>query len=188
VAPRAHRSLTHSLTHTPKFSCLRRLILPAADCSYGNDTNDDKEEMPQLTPISHLRALEAYPDGIKECVRRWTKGNRSRTVSLIVSLCRDEQIVEEVATKLVEGLITPCRRPRSNKRRKVDAFVNDFSDFSENFTTSPDRPPPYVFPRKETQASYWANDSCTSPYCGTPQSNHYKMPADAYHAVLKLLA
>ena len=135
--------------------------------------------MPQLTPISHLRALEAYPDGIKECVRRWTKGNRSRTVSLIVSLCRDEQIVEEVATKLVEGLITHCRCPPSKKRRKVEGF----SDFSENFTTSPDRPPPYVFPRThETQASYWAKDRCTK------QSYHYKMPADAYTACLKLLA
>ena len=180
VALRAHRALTHSLTHTPKFACLRRLILPAAD-AHANDTNDDEEEMPQLTPISHLRALEAYPDGIKECVRRWTKGNRSRTVSLIISLCVEEQIVEEVATKLVEGLITPspCRRPRSKKRRKVEGF----SDFSENFTTSPDRPPPYVFPRThETQASYWAKDSCTK------QSYHYKMPADAYHAVIKLLA
>ena len=180
LSPPSHPS------HIPNFFCLRRLILPAAD-AYANDTNDDEEEMPQLTPISHLRALEAYPDGIKECVRRWTKGNRSRTVSLIVSLCRDEQIVEEVATKLVEGLITPCRRPPSKKRRKVEGF----SDFSENFTTSPDCPPPYeiVFPRThETQASYWANDSCTRPYCGTPQSNHYKMPADAYHAVLKLLA
>ena len=145
--------------------------------------------MPQLTPSSRLRALEAYPDGIKECVRRWTKGNRSRTVSLIVSLCRDEQIVEEVATKLVEGLITPCRRPRSKQLRKVEGNHLFVTPFSENFTTSSGRPPPCVFPRKhETQASYWGKDSCTSQYCVTPQSNHYKMPTDAYHAVLKLLA
>ena len=101
--------------------------------------------MPELTSISQHRASEAYPDGIKECVRRWTKGNRSRIVSLIVSLCRDEQIVEDAATKLVEGLIIPCQRRRSNKPRKVEdnhLFVNDFS---EDFTTSPDRPPPYIF-------------------------------------------
>ena len=153
--------------------------------------------MPQLTPISHLRALEAYPDGIKECVRRWTKGNRSRTVSLIVSLCRDEQIVEEVATKLVEGLITPCRRPRSKKRRKVEGNHLFVTDFSENFTTSPDRPPPYVFPRKhETQASYWANegnqsywanDSCmvhskSVATLSTPKK--YTLSSDAYQMIL----
>ena len=83
--------------HTLKKIWPAALIVLVAD-AHANDTNDDEEEMPQLTPISHLRALEAYPDGIKECVRRWTKGNRSRTVSLIVSLCRemrDEHIVEE---------------------------------------------------------------------------------------------
>ena len=64
--------------------------------------------------------------------------------------------MEEVATKLVEGLITTCRRPCSKKRRKVEGNHVFVTDFSENFTTSPDCPPPYVFPRKrETQASYW---------------------------------
>ena len=103
--------------HTQKILAAALIVLVAD--AHANDTNDDEEEMPELTPISQLRALEAYPDGIKESVRRWTKGNRSRAVSLIVSLCRDEQIVEGLATKLVEGLDTPCRRSFKNWKPKV---------------------------------------------------------------------
>ena len=46
----------------------------------------------------------------------------------------------------VEGMITLIDRLRGN-RRKVDSFnapgVVADQDFSENFTTSPDLPPPY---------------------------------------------
>ena len=54
-------------SHTQKFLAAVLIVLVAD--AHANDTNDDEEEMPELTPISQLRALEAYPGGIKECVR-----------------------------------------------------------------------------------------------------------------------
>ena len=116
------------------------------------------------------------------------------TASLIASLCRDEQIEEEVATKLVEGMATPCRRP-NKKRRKAIGNHMFVTDFNENFPTGLSWSPSSIRlpPRKhETQASYWANegnqsywanDSCMAhpksvATVSTPKK--YTLPSDAY--------
>ena len=197
VALRAHRSLTHSRTHAhPKFSCAcGELILPAAD--------GDDETMP-MTPISHLRALEAVPDGLEACVERWSQGSRTRAASLIVSLCRKFDVSFEVATALVKGMSTPVDghgHPGRRKQRKrgspVDERTLSFADFAENYT-SPDRPPPYVSPCRqyETQASYWMNEHETNQYivdrinltrAALSKPKKYTADSDAYRLVLNCL-
>ena len=198
VALRAHRSLIHSLTHThPKFCCAcGELILPAAD-------GDDETMM--ITPISHLRALEAVPDGLEACVERWSQGSRTRAASLIVSLCRKFDVSFEVAKGLVKGMSTPVDghgHPDRRKKRKrgspvVDERTLSFADFAENYT-SPDRPPPYVSPCRqyETQASYWMNEHETNQYivdrinstrAELSKPKKYTIDSDAYRLVLACL-
>ena len=192
-----HRSLTHSLRHTPQiFVRLRRLILPAADCD-GNDGDTTSE----MTPISHLRALEPVPDGPEACVERWPQGSRTRAASLMVSLCRKFQVEGEVATKLVKGRSTPVdgpRHPGRRKKRKRASPVISFADFTENYT-SHDRPPPYVSPcrRYETQALYWMNEDETNQYivdridvtrAVLSKPKKYIVPSDVYRTILAVLA
>ena len=170
--------------------------MPAADCSYGNDA--------EMTPISHLRALESVPDGLEACVERWSQGSRTRAASLMVSLCRKYQVEVDVCYELVKGMGTPVDGPdhpgRRKKRKLASPFISlaDFTDFAENYT-SPDRPPPYVTPcrRRETQASYWMNENeCTcivdsidvtraAPPDAVPKQ--YTVPSDAYQAILAVL-
>ena len=197
VALRAHRSLTHSLRHTPQiFLRLRRLILPAADCD-GNDGDTTSE----MTPISHLRALESVPDGLEACVERWSQGSRTRAASLMVSLCRKFQVEVEVATALVKGMSTPVDgpdHPGRRKKRKRASPVISFADFAENCTSS-ECPPPYVSPcrRYETQASYWMNEDETNQYivdridvtrAVLSKPKKCIVPSDVYRTILAVLA
>jgi hypothetical protein len=155
-----------------------------------------------MAPISHLRALEAVPDGLEACVERWSQGSRTRAASLMVSLCRKFQIEVEVATELVKGMSTPVDgpvhvHPGRRKKRKLASPGTSFAGFVENYT-SPDRPPPCVTPcrRRETQASYWMNENeCTcivdidvtraAPPDAVPKQ--YTVPSDAYQAILAVL-
>jgi len=150
-----------------------------------------------MTPISHLRALEAVPDGLEACVERWSQGSRTRAASLMVSLCRKFQVEVEVATALVKGMSTPVDGPdhpgRRKKRKLASPVIN--VDFAENYTV--DLPPPYGFPRThETQASYWMKEDETNQYivdridvarAASRSPKKYTVPQDAYQTILAVL-
>ena len=166
VALRAHRPLTHSLTHPQIFlpaaadSASLRSLIP---CLASGDVED----------LSHGKSpLDASAAQARHVHRQSTKPPGCRSPSSPSS--PSQGVVKEVAVQLVDalghGVDTPGHRvgPWDGVGGVVgepcdqNASVNE-PDFAENiFLASPDRPPPYEVRRVE-QGSYWPSAERLTP-------------------------
>lgn len=89
---------THIDPHTQFFLAapLIPLVVVGAPPS---DDDGTPSKLAALTPISHLRAMDG-DDGLEACMHRLTAGSRPRAVALILDLCRQLAIEDEVCTQL----------------------------------------------------------------------------------------
>ena len=93
---------THIDPHTQFFLAapLIPLVFVGAPRSQADGT---PSKLAALTPISHLRAMDG-DDGLEACMHRLTAGSRPRAVALILDLCRQLAIEDEVCAQLANGM------------------------------------------------------------------------------------
>ena len=90
---------------------------------------------------------------LEDCLHGLTGGSRPRAVVLILDLCRQLGVEEEVCRQLANGVDT------GHSKGPLEAIINGAlsslraqdQDYQENVS---DPPPPYG-PQRELQADYW---------------------------------
>ena len=116
-------------------------------------------------------------DRLKACMHRLTAGSRSRAVALILDLCRQLAIEDEVCTQLANG---------SYEDGPLEAIINGAlsslhaqeQDFIENVQDVPsyDPPPSYMTcetSKSELKADYWKRQIEPAPIRSAIQEEYW---------------